>query len=271
MAGIFTNTQAGNTYPAIQAHTKGVGPGMRVFQDATSQGGGFDVFIQNPASTAIGVSVDHQGTGTAGNFVINNASNPATSLYTSTNGTGSAFVAFTTGTARAAFFDQNNTSSTNPAVTVQTNSNAGGTYAFEAFHNGTGDAIFGKANSGSAGRFSNDNASNTAPTIFGISNSTSGGAAMGLLHTGQGNALAILQGGMKVSTANVTSSSITTRAAAYNITGGGLTYTIGFGLTDGEIFFMYNGTGSAITVNGVSIADGVGRTCIVLGGTLRGM
>lgn len=270
-AGIFNNTQSGNTYPAVTASTKGIGPGFRVIQDATSVGGGYDVFIQNPASTAIGVAVDHQGTGTAGNFIINNASNPATSLFTSTNGTGSAFVALTTGTARSAFFDQNNASTNSPAVTIQTNSNAGGTHAFETFHNGVGDAVYGKAKNGSGGSFWSDDVTNPASALFGYSNSTNNGTAIGAMHAGNGNAVAIFQGGMKVSTANVTSSSIATRAAAYNITGGGLTFTISFPLSDGEVFFMYNGTGSAITVNGVSITNGVGRTCIVLGGTLRGM
>ncbi len=270
-AGLFTNFQSGNTYPAIQASTKGVGPGVRVIQNATSQGGGFDAFIQNPSSTAIGVSVNNQGSGTAGNFITNNGANNATSLFTSTNGSGQAFVAMTTGTGRSAYFDQNNASTTSPAVTVVTNSTSGATHALEAFHNGTGDAIYGKANSGSAGNFSSDASSNPASTIFGSSSSTAGGAALGLMHVAEGNALAIFQGGMRVSTANITSSSITTRAAAYNITSGGLTFTISFGLTDGEVFFIYNGTGSTITVNGVQITSGVGRTCIVLGGSLRGM
>lgn len=271
IGGIFVNLSGSNTYPAVQAETRGNAPGVRVLQPATSAGGGFDAFIQNTASTAIGVAVDNKGLGTTGNFITDNTSNNAVTLYSQTNGTGDVFVAKTLGTGRAAYFEKNNGSASGPAVTVITNATSGTTNGIESFHNGNGDAIFAKAGNGSAGNFVSDNGSNPSSSLYAYSNSTTGGAAIGAIHGGQGNALAIFQGGMKVSTANISAASITTRAAAYNITSGGTTFTFSFGVNEGEVFFVYNGTGSSITINGVSITSGVGRTCIVLGGVLRGM
>lgn len=92
-AGLFITDQASNTYPAIQASTAGSGPGVRVIQDATAIGGGMDVMIQNATNSSLGFSVDHQGTGNAGSFNINNAASPAIALFSQSNGTGPAITA----------------------------------------------------------------------------------------------------------------------------------------------------------------------------------
>lgn len=92
-AGTFRNTDAGNTFPAIQAGTAGTGPGVRVIQSATSIGLGMDVIMQNPASAMPGLSVGHDGVGRAGEFVVNNNTSTAPSLVAETNGTGPALQA----------------------------------------------------------------------------------------------------------------------------------------------------------------------------------
>jgi len=40
-------------------------------------------------------------------------------------------------------------------------------------------------------------------------------------------------------------------------------------LNDGDLYFFYNSSASAATVNGLSVAAGAGINCIVIGGMLR--
>lgn len=231
-----------------------------------------DVFIQNPSSTALGFAVSHNGTGGAGSFNINNSSNNSTALYASTNGTGSAVSTLSTGTGRAAYFEFNNSASTNPGVTVISNGGAG-SRAFEAFNNGGGDAIYGQTNAagGSAGNFAVTNSGNNASALFATTNSASGNG-VGVMNTGNGNALTVFTGGVKVSVQTVTTASIATRAAAYRVTGGGTAFTFGFSTSDGEVFMVFNDTGAEITVEGVAVPNSEGRTIIrFASGVFRGL
>jgi trimeric autotransporter adhesin len=88
-AGLFRNLNAANTFPAIQAMTVGTGPGVRVIQNATSAGSGIDVLLQNTASTALGLSVNQQGLGSAGYFIKSGTGNNTT-LYSQNSAVGSA-------------------------------------------------------------------------------------------------------------------------------------------------------------------------------------
>jgi len=101
--GTFSTTNAANTYPAIQASTEGTGTGVRVIQNATSIGGGMDVIMQNTTGSALGFSVDQQGLGSAGNFNVNNASNNQPAVFASSNGTGGAITAESTGNSSALY------------------------------------------------------------------------------------------------------------------------------------------------------------------------
>ena len=256
--GLFNITQATNTFPAIQASSVGTGPGVRVFQDVGT-GAGMDIFMRNISSTAPGFAVDQQGLGNGGNFNIINASSSGTSLFSSTTGTGS-----------AANFTINNTTSNAAGLSSTTN---GSGSAIRATHTGTlGDVIYAErqgTGSGSAGNFRISNAGNTASAVFGVTN-VAGGTAVGALNETNGVALAIFGGGIKVSTNTlVTGTSITTRAAAYLITGGG-PYTFAFIVTEGEVFYIYNNIAvGTVDVAGAIIPANSGKTCIFLGGALR--
>lgn len=102
-AGLFINSNPGNTFPAIQGSTEGAGSVFRAIQ-STGPGSGMDVFMQNVSSTAPGFSVDHAGLGTGGNFVINNAASPANALRATSNGTGTTLDVVNTGTGDAGSF-----------------------------------------------------------------------------------------------------------------------------------------------------------------------
>jgi hypothetical protein len=222
-AGLFSISQPSNTYPAIQANSKGSGSSFRAFQSATDgTGNGFDAYMFNPASSGTGIFVTHQGVGRAGHLIINNPS------------------------------------STVPALEVETNATSG----FGIKSVSTGNEV--------AGYFETNNPTAASSTLFGLTNSVNG-SAIGAVNTANATALAIWQGGMKVSNATLSSgTSIATRAVAYLITGGG-PYTFGFTPADGDIFFFYNNTASAVTVGGLSIPPNAGKTVIFLGGALRAL
>jgi trimeric autotransporter adhesin len=110
--------------------------------NANGTAGGLDI-TAGANTTGIGLTVFQNGTGRAGQFQINNASN-----------SNAAVRAVTAGTGAAGFFTINNASNTNPGVTINTN--------------GLGPAIYGQNTSTSnaiAGLFRNSQASNTYPVI----------------------------------------------------------------------------------------------------------
>ena len=281
-AGLFSVTQASNTFPAIQASSAGTGSGVRVMQSAGT-GAGIDVYMQNASSSATGITIDQQGLGSSSTFIINNISNTNAAILGSTAGTGAAIQGQTsTGftaiygrregatNGNAGLFEIVDAGNTYPALQVNT-VGAGG-FAINAKHTGSsGDAIYGEHQGagGSAGNFRISNGSNTASTLFAATNSGAG-TAIGASNESNGVAFAIWAGGVKVTTHTVTTTSITTRAAAYQITSGGTVFTLDFGPTPGEVYLVYNETGAAITVAGVAIPNGEGRTIVNFGGAFRG-
>ena len=152
-AGFFSNTDPGNTFPAVQGSTEGTGSVFRAFQ-TTGPGAGMDVFMQNATSTAPGISIDHTGLGNGGSFVINNAASGANALFATTNGTGITMDIRNTGTGVAGSF--NSATSTGVfALSGGDNTNAieafkvdGGGNSIRAGHNGAN--IFGPGNAISA-------------------------------------------------------------------------------------------------------------------------
>jgi hypothetical protein len=93
------------------------------------------------------------------------------------------------------------------------------------------------------------------------------------MNTANGSAFSIFQGGMKISTFEVTTgTTIATRAAAYRITGGGPAYTISFPTATGDMYMVYNDTGAGITFEGVAIPSGTGKIVINFNsGSFRGL
>ncbi|MEO5599289.1 MAG: hypothetical protein ABIR06_00035 [Cyclobacteriaceae bacterium] len=257
--GLFEITQATNTFPAIQATTVGSGSGVRVFQDLGT-GAGIDVFMRNVNTTAPAFLADQQGLGNAANFSINNASNIQSSVIGYTNGQGD-----------AGFFHINNASSTNAAVKARASNTGGGAGAFEIFNaTNARDAIYSETQgTGSAGNFRVSNGSNNASSLFGVT-IAAGGTGIGASNEGNGVALAVWSGGMKITTEVVTNAIIANRAMAYQITSGGTVFTFSFAPSNGEIFMVYNETGAAITVAGVAINNNEGKTIINFGGSFRG-
>jgi hypothetical protein len=109
-AGLFTIAQPSNTFPAIQASSKGTGSSFRAFQSATDgTGNGFDAYLYNPASTGIGIVVDQQGLGNAGFLNINNPSSNAYGIHVLTNANNA-----------SGYFEQTNTGVWTPAIVSRT-------------------------------------------------------------------------------------------------------------------------------------------------------
>ena len=193
-AGVFTNFGSANTFPAVQASTAGNGPGFRALQSNTSLGGGFDAFIENTSSNAIGVSVSNKGLGTTANFVTNNASNSQSVQYVSTNGSGDGI-----------YSEVNNSVSTNAAVKGRASSTGGVGGAFEIF-NATNNnaAMYAFTNgTGSAGNFNVNNAANSSAALsvntsgtgnagnFNINNASNNSQVLNVSTNGTGGAMYI--------------------------------------------------------------------------------
>lgn len=234
-AGIFTQTNPGVWSPALAGRTDGLGAAI--------------------AGTATAASTNAN----AAEFVVANATNPRNAVRAETIGTGA-----------TASFEVNNSSSTAPAVFAVTNGTGSGV---SANNTSTGDAISAmkSGSSGSAGNFQITNGANGAAALFAMTNATNG-SSIGAINSANGNALTIFTGGVRVSVETVSSTTIANRAAAYRITGGGTTFTFSFGTSDGEVFMVFNDSGAGITVEGVSINSGEGKTIIrFASGVYRGL
>lgn len=271
VAASFRINNAANTFPALYAETSGTGRGATIRKTNTggSQPG---LFVSTEGGR--GIWADHNGaTGNAGIFQIINAANTNAALFAEAVGagpsiwankdpgeSGNSFEATHSGTTGyAGNFIISNAANGSAALNVETNSNGFGVRSFT-----TGTEV--------AGYFQTSNAAATSSTVFGLTNAP-GGHAIGASNIANGSALSIFQGGMKISTFEVTTgTTIATRAAAYRITGGGPAYTISFATATGDIYMVYNDTAGAITFEGVSIPSGTGKIVINFNsGSFRGL
>jgi hypothetical protein len=307
-AGVFEQTNTGVFSPALQGRTHGLGAAIAGTATSTSTNANASEFVvANPANPRSAVRAETVGTGISGHFINNNGANNSPAILGSTNGGGAgvqaetstgftalwakrdgssngnagifditnagnsypALQANTVGTGSAASFQVNNASSTAPAVYAQTNGPGSG---ISADNTSTGDAIVGmKTGSvGSAGNFQITNGSNNASALFGMTNAGNG-SAIGAINSGNGNALAIFSGGVRLSTASISASPITTRAAAYLITNGASSYSFDVSVTmnEGDTFYFFNSQATSVTVDGATIPASTGRTFIYIGGALR--
>ena len=281
-AAAFRISNAGNTFPAIYAETNGTAPVL---------------FLNtiNAASTAPGIHIQSSATNptaiftngkiSAGSYFANSStSNPAIHVTTSTSytalhasstganrnaaivestgGAGNypALQVNTDGTGSAGFFNNTNNANGSPTIFVQTNSN-GSALSGDNTLGGDVISIQKSGSSGSAGNFQTTNDQNPASALYATSNSVTGGTTAGLNHSGNGVALAIFNGGVRVSAITTSSSPINTRATAYAITGGSV-FSFGFTTNDGDTFYVYNESASPVTVAGVTINPGEGKTLI---------
>ncbi len=305
-AALFT--EAVGTGPSIWTQkSTATSTGLVILAEHFGPSGGVANFTSNHASNP--TSTLHSlaaGVAPAGHFEITNASSNAPALLSATSGTGSAIQGLTStgftavygrregatngnaglfeivdggnaypavhgmtiGGGSAGNFNINNSGSTSPALYAQTN---GQGPAIAADNTSIGDVITATKTgaSGSAANFQTNNASNNASAIFGMTNAPLG-FALGVNNTANGNSMAIFGGGMKVSTLSTSTTTISTRAVAYLITGAGsYTFSLSPAPTDGEIFYMFNSTGGSITVEGTTIGAGTGKTFIYMFGAFR--
>ncbi len=287
VAASFRITNAASAFSAAFAESNGSGPVIFANQIGIGQAGQFQ--IQNAGNAEVAVRAFTNGTGSAANFNINNAANTAPALFTTTTGTGAALQASTsTGftaiygrhegatNGNAGLFDIIDAANTYPALQVNT---AGTGAAINARQNGTsGDAIYAEkvTGTGSAGNFRISDGNNSASAVYGAT-TAAGGVAMGAANEANGIAFAIWNGGLQVTTNVVSgSTSISSRASAYQITFAATTFSLDFGPKDGEVFLIYNETAQTITINNASgaavasLLSGEGKTFIVFpGGAIR--
>jgi hypothetical protein len=269
-AGVFKLTNAGNNYNAVFGETLGGGATFFAIQKGTGRAGQFQ--INNVTNNEAAVRGFTDGLGRAGFFTISNLANTADAVHSVTNGGGFSIFGQNTGVGSAAKFEISNPANDKPAVEIVSKSATANGLNVILEGGNTGDAIFAQKTTGfgSAGNFQNQNAANEASVLFASTNA-SGGSAMGAANFGNGNALSIWGGGLRLSTATLNGGgNISVRNAAYEIIGG-IAYTFQFPLSNGETFFIYNNTASPATVNGISIAANTGKTFIVLNGVLRSM
>lgn len=274
--GVFFSKEGTGLMGQTQSDVGGALAPVGVYGESTGTGSSAAAFrINNAANTFSAIFVETNGTGSAGMFQQTNTEVWSPALTARTDGQGAAISGVSTTTsvnANAAEFVVENTSNPRSAVMATTQ---GTGFAINATHSGaSGDAIYAEhqgSGNGSAGNFRISNAANGASALYAATNAPSG-TSIGASNDANGIALAIWAGGMKITTNEVTTTSITTRAAAYRITTGGTSFTLDFGPIDGEVFMIYNETGQAITVGGILIPNNEGRTLIVFpGGVIRGL
>ncbi len=186
-AAFFSITNATNASGAISVSNGGSGLGINVSQ--TGSGAAMFAYITSTTNFNYAFRARTDGTGPAGDFIINNASSNANGVQVSTNSsTGNGVYSYVTGGARAGFFQINN--ATSVAHTVQAEhyglgraghfeivNTSNNTDALHGATNGMGAAIRGyQTGTGVAGEFQVTNASNTV-------------AALRSSHSGSGSAL----------------------------------------------------------------------------------
>ncbi|MGC1240928.1 MAG: hypothetical protein WA874_05035 [Chryseosolibacter sp.] len=283
-AGFFgqTNTEAWS--PALMAQTAAQGAAFSAKAlSASANANAAEFVVENPANTRNAIMAVSEGTGSTANFIGNNASSTAATVYVSNAGTGAGVQANTStgftaiygrhegaGNGNAGLFEITQATNTYPALQANT---VGTGSAFNARHTGpSGDAVYAEragAGNGSAGNFRVSDGSNNASALFGVT-AAAGGTGIGASNEANGVAFAVWSGGVKIAAADVSTSSITTRASAYRLISGA-NFTLDFGPTDGEVFMIYNDTGASITIAGVTILNGDGKTLVVFpGGVIRG-
>jgi hypothetical protein len=262
------------------------------FKRETASGSGTTIFATNNSNQPLSpvIFANHTGTGDAAIIAtINNAANAFAAVYGETNGAGAGIYGGNTGSGPGVFA----TSTNGSAVNAQA---SGVGHGVVAIHTGSGNAVFGSVTTGTgrAGQFQITNASNSQPAVRGFTSGTgqaglftinnSASTAPALLAESNGSgpaveartlvvpnglALRLSEGGVTMNVEALSSgTAISRRATAYLLTGGG-PYSFSFALNNGDLFFIFNSSASAISVGGVSIPANAGRTCMVMGGILR--
>ncbi len=220
-AGFFSITSAANSSAAINVAHSGSGIGISVSANGT--GAGMFSYITGTGNSNYAFRARTEGTGPAGDFIVNNASSNANGVQVSTNSsTGNGVYSYVTGGARAGFFQINNATS--------------GAHTIQSEHYGLGRA----------GHFEVVNASNNTDALLGATNGM--GAALRGFQTGTGVA-----GDFQVQNAANTTASL---RSTHNGSGGALeAYNTGSGRAG---FFQVGAAGNSSTALEI-ITYGTGR------------
>lgn len=258
-AAINVLKAAGSSGQGIYIDHQGtIGP-VAQFRRTNTSGQGAAVIGYNNSNSnqSPAVYANHEGTGDAAMVArIANTGNPWSAVYGETNGTGAAIYGTTTGSGSAVFAVQ---SGTGRAGQFQIGNAANTEAAIRGFTGGLGRAGF----------FTINNPASTASGMF-IESNASGPVLEARSSAGNnGVAIKLTEGGMQVSVETIAAAgNIAKKAVAYHLQASGA-YTTTFTLNEGDVYFFYNSSAGAATVNGLSVAAGAGLNCIVIGGSLR--
>lgn len=280
--GIYQITNPANSSNALRATNLGTGIAGNFVVNNVASTSAAVIATTNGTGSALNASNTGTGNGFAGYFSNSNAANTFPAVQGTTTGSGSVFRAFqTTGPGAGIDVFMNNTTSTAVGFSVDQrglgaagnfniNNVASGASGILSTTNGTGDAIFGQkpagSGSGSAGNFQNAEPTNNNSSLFALTNAV-GGTALGLINSADGNALAIYQGGLKISNVSLsTPGAIVAKAGLYEISTPG-SYTLPATGPVGETCWIANSSVGSVTINAVApVANGTIRQFIRLTG-----
>ena len=280
--GIYQITNPANSSNALRATNLGTGIAGNFVVNNVASTSAAVIATTNGTGSALNASNTGTGNGFAGYFSNSNAANTFPAVQGTTTGSGSVFRAFqTTGPGAGIDVFMNNTTSIAVGFSVDQrglgaagnfniNNVASGASGILSTTNGTGDAIFGQkpagSGSGSAGNFQNAEPTNNNSSLFALTNAV-GGTALGLINSADGNALAIYQGGLKISNVSLsTPGAIVAKAGLYEISTPG-SYTLPATGPVGETCWIANSSVGSVTINAVApVANGTIRQFIRLTG-----
>jgi hypothetical protein len=237
--------------------------------------------VSNGAGNQPALVASTNGTGSAAAFGNSNADNNSSIVSATSYGTGNTLAAQSWGYGKAGDFRNTNSNNANYALTALTQGTGGAGEFSSTNVDATAPALtVSAAGTGGAVSISATNADASSPAlrvmsdgyvIAGSFENDGGGAALVATSYGSGHALNMYAGGLKYSVQNVTSDPITVRAGAYEIAGGGTSFTFTFSANAGDTCIVFNGTGNQITVEGVTVDPDETRQLIYLAGSWRGL
>lgn len=177
---IISNSSGSNTAAALTVTHAGSGIGVTVSHSGT--GAGIFSYLTGTSNINYAIRARTDGTGHAGDFIINNTLSNANGIQVSTNGsTGNGVYSYVTGGARAGFFQINN--ATSGAHTVQSEhyglgraghfeivNTSNSQASIHAATNGSGASVHGyNTGTGRAGYFEISSSGNNSSAVYAVS------------------------------------------------------------------------------------------------------
>ncbi|NBW37141.1 MAG: hypothetical protein EBR30_19390 [Cytophagia bacterium] len=240
IVGQFVNSNSSSSNPALFVVNSGSGSAIRSVQNG-SIGESLFLGISSAVNTNSAATVDHLGLGSGLNINLSNTSNTASGIEITKAGAGNAITA-----------------------NAPIQATLSGTLVTDAI-SGTNTSA-----SGRSGYFVSSNSSNPNPALE-VRHSGLG-AAVSIDQDNNEAALSIVSGGLNISSVYIPTypagGVIGARVGAYLIQTGG-SYSFGFTLNEGDIFFIKNLDTAAVTLGSETLASTEGATFIYINGALR--